>query len=76
VVDVYVQEILVDILLREISKEEVAKITRSLLDKKAMGSELLGELKQAIDLEKIAVTRLWELLEQDSFKQLVRDLDL
>ena len=57
--DVYVQEILVDILLREISKEEVAKITRSLLDKKAMGSELLGELKQAIDLEKIAVTRLW-----------------
>jgi hypothetical protein len=76
VVDVYVQEILVDILLREISKEEVAKITRSLLDKKAMGSELLGELKQAINLEEIAVTRLWELLEQDSFKQLVRDLDL
>jgi hypothetical protein len=75
-VDVYVQEILVDILLREISKEEVAKITRSLLDKKAMGSELLGELKQAINLEEIAVTRLWELLEQDSFKQLVRDLDL
>lgn len=74
--DVYVQEILVDILLREISKEEVAKITRSLLDKKAMGSELLGELKQAINLEEIAVTRLWELLEQDSFKQLVRDLDL
>ena len=74
--DVYVQEMLVDILLREISKEEVAKITRSLLDKKAMGSELLGELKQAINLEEIAVTRLWELLEQDSFKQLVRDLDL
>ena len=75
-VDVHVQDTLVDILLREISKEEVAKITRALLDKKAMGSELLGELKQAIDLEKIAVTRLWELLEEDSFEQLVRDLDL
>ena len=38
------------------------------------GSELLGGLKQAIDIESIAVRRMWELLQDFSFEELVSDL--
>lgn len=37
------------------------------------GSELLGKLKDEIDLETMAVNRLWELLNDESFYAMVLD---
>jgi hypothetical protein len=60
---------LVELLLEEISRDDMKEITSTL-----KGSELLGGLKQAIDVESIAVRRMWELLQDFSFEELVCDL--
>lgn len=58
-----------ELLLEEISRDDMKDITNTL-----KGSELLGGLKQAIDIESIAVRRMWELLQDFSFEELVSDL--
>lgn len=73
-------EELIDILLEELTKQgsESSTIVESFRQNKngALGSELLGALKQVVDLESLIVRRCWDLMRQDWFDRCVRNVDV
>lgn len=73
-------EELIEILLEELTKQgsESSTIVESFRQNKsgALGSELLGALKQVVDLESLIVRRCWDLMRQDWFDRCVRNVDV
>jgi len=72
-------EELINILLKELTKEgsNGSSALESFRQNKngALGSELLGELKQSIDLESLVVQRCWNLMEEKWFQDCVQNMD-
>lgn len=70
-----IQMILID-LLKEGSRGSATVESFRRHKKGALGSELLAELKQAVDLESIVVQRCWELMGDEWFEECVKNVDL